>query len=412
MEKLFLRSQAALQTINLEYHRSLFDEIDWSNPLIAITGARGVGKTTLLLQKLKSLQIPSSEGLYVDLGDLYFSNNKLIDFVEAYLSLGGKYLFLDEVHRYSYGSWAEELKRIHDLYRNRLQITFTGSSVIQILNRQADLSRRVRYYKMYGLSFREFLLLAYNIKLPLVELFDLLQNHQRIYQEVNPGVVFRPLPRLREYWQYGYYPYFLEDQKGFLQRLNQVIQIVIEQDIPYASGVNALDRIAIGKLLFAIASSPPFKPNISKLSERLGIARNTLVQYLNLLDQAELIQGLKSEQKGISAMQKPDKIYLDNTNIIYALAPEQADLGTLRETFFFNQLSATAALAEQPGGIALPKKGDFLYRSVTIDYLFEVGGPNKSSKQIGKSEQHFIVADIEQSGNKHRIPLWMFGLLY
>lgn len=411
MEKLLLRSQAALGTIHTDHHRFLFYEIDWDNPLVAITGARGVGKTTLLLQKLKALQLSPPEALYIDLGDLYFTQNKLIDFVEAFLAQGGSYLFLDEVHRYSFGSWAAELKRIYDLYRHRLKVIFTGSSVVQILNKQADLSRRVRFYKMFGLSFREFLLLDRAIQLPPVDFSDLLSKHLEISQEIQP-TRFSPLPALQAYWQYGYYPYFLEDQAGFTQRLNQVIQIVIEQDVPYASGLNAIDRIALSKLLYAIASSPPFKPNISQLSERLGIGRNALVQYLHLLDRAELIQNLRSAQKGVSAMQKPDKIYLDNPNLIYALAPQNANPGTLRETFFFNQLSAAASLTTQPGEIVLPKKGDFMYRSIKGDYLFEIGGPNKSSKQIGKDEHHFVVADIEQSASSHRIPLWMFGLLY
>lgn len=411
MEKLRLRSQAALDTIHTDHHRSPFDEIDWDNPLVGITGARGVGKTTLLLQKLKALQLPPQEALYIDLGDLYFTQSKLIDFVETFLARGGSYLFLDEVHRYSFGSWAEELKGIYDLYRHRLKIIFTGSSVVEILNKQADLSRRVRYYKMFGLSFREFLLLDRGINLPIVDFSDLLNKHLEILQEIQPAR-FSPLSSLQPYWQYGYYPYFLEDRAGFTQRLNQVIQIVIEQDVPYASGFNAIDRVALSKLLYAIASSPPFKPNISKLSERLAIGRNALIQYLQLLDRAELIQNLRAEQKRVSAMQKPDKIYLDNTNLIHALAPQNANPGTLRETFFFNQLSAAASLASQLGEIVLPKKGDFMYRSITKDYLFEIGGPNKSIKQIGTGRNHFIIADIEQSASSHRIPLWMFGLLY
>lgn len=412
MEKLYLRSKAALDAVFLEYHRPLFYKIDWSNPFIAIIGARGVGKTTLLLQRLAILKLPAQEALYIDLGDLYFKQNRLIDFVEQFMAQGGKYLFIDEVHRYGFETWAEELKQVYDLYRNRISVVFTGSSVVNIINRQADLSRRVRYYKMQGLSFREFLLLETGLKIAPFDLDTLRLHHLELTADLGVGDAFSPLPLLRQYWEIAYYPYFLEDRKGYVQRLNQVVQLVIEQDIPYATGAAATDRAAIARLLFAIASSPPFKPNISKLSERLLISRNTLVKYFQLLERAELIHNLRAENKGISALQKPDKVYLDNPNLIYALAPQQANLGTIRETFFYNQLTYIKQDLINAPEILLPKTGDFVLKTFDTRYLFEIGGPNKTTQQITKETDAYLVLDVERSGHPQKIPLWLFGFLY
>jgi predicted AAA+ superfamily ATPase len=409
MQKLFLRSQAALQTIATEYRRPLYEDIDWSNPLIAVIGARGVGKTTLLLQRLQALKLPAQQALYVDLGDLYFQENRLLDFAEAYIEQGGKYLFLDEVHRYGFGQWAQELKTLYDLYRKELKVVFSGSSLVNILDQQADLSRRVRFYRMQGLSFREYLLLKLNVALPVLDMRLLLQDHEQIAASFG---TFRPIPALRQYWQTGYYPFFLEDEAGYAQRLNLVVQLVIDQDIALMDGVSAAKSHQLGRLLYAIASSPPFKPNISKLAERLGLSRNTLLQYLQLLERAELIGSLRTSAKGVSALQKPDKLYLNNPNLVYTLSSQAADIGTLRETFFYNQLTALTHQGAVPAQLLLPKKGDFLLSLPEQDYWFEVGGPNKEAKQIGTAPHHYVVVDAASTAHPQRIPLWMFGLLY
>lgn len=412
MEKLRLRSNAALGTVFLEYRRPLFYKIDWSHPFSAIIGARGVGKTTLLLQRLASLKLSVQEAIYVDLGDLYFKQNRLIDFVEEFIGQGGKHLFIDEVHRYGFESWAEELKQVYDLYRHQLKVVFTGSSVVNIINRQADLSRRVRYYKMQGLSFREFLLLETGLKINAVDLETLCLKHQELVADWKVGEAFKPLPFLSQYWQTGYYPYFLEDRSGYVQRLNQVVQLVIDQDIPYAAGTAATDRDAVARLLFAIASSPPFKPNITKLSERLQISRNTLVKYFQLLERAELIHNLRAENKGVSILQKPDKVYLDNPNLIYALAPQQANIGAVRETFFYNQMAYLKQVAINAPEILLPKAGDFALTTFDQRYIFEIGGPSKSFQQVQKENNAYLAVDVEKSGHPRKIPLWLFGFLY
>lgn len=412
MNKLFLRSQAALHTLQTDYKRPLYEAIDWGDPLIAVLGARGVGKTTLLLQRLKALDLPPQQALYADLGDLYFKENRLLDFAEAFIEQGGRYLLLDEVHRYGFGHWAQELKTLYDLYRQQLKVVFSGSSLINILGQQADLSRRVRFYRMHGLSFREYLFLKEQLSLPVLDFTELLQDHLRLASEMEAAHRFRPIPLLRQYWQSGYYPFFIEDEAGYAQRLNLVIQLVIDQDIPHSNGVKAAKQEQLGRLLYAIASSPPFKPNISKLSERLGLSRNTLLYYLQLLERAELIISLRSSAKGVSALQKPDKLYLNNPNLVYALSPHEAAVGTLRETFFYNQLRAIAKEGAASAQVLLPKKGDFLYSTPAQDYLFETGGPNKAAKQIGQATHHYVVVDTSSTGHSMRIPLWMFGLLY
>lgn len=409
MQKLFLRSQAALKTADTAYRRPLYDSIDWSNPLIAVIGARGVGKTTLLLQRLQALKLPPQQALYADLGDLYFQENRLLDFAESFIEQGGQYLFLDEVHRYGFGHWAQELKSLYDLYRKDLKIVFSGSSLINILDQQADLSRRVRFYRMQGLSFREYLLLKLQVSLPVLGLEQLLQGHLEIAASLS---TFRPIPALQQYWQTGYYPFFLEDEAGYAQRLNMVVQLVIDQDISLMNSVSAAKHQQLGRLLYAIASSPPFKPNISKLAERLGLSRNTLLQYLQLLERAELIGSLRTSAKGVSALQKPDKLYLNNPNLVYALSPKDAAIGTLRETFFYNQLHALTHQGAAPAQLLLPKKGDFLFALPGQEYLFEIGGPNKEAKQIGTAPHHYAVVDSAATAHSQRIPLWMFGLLY
>ncbi|HQU59286.1 MAG TPA: hypothetical protein PLU64_08820, partial [Saprospiraceae bacterium] len=288
----------------------------------------------------------------------------------------------------------------------------SGSSVINILSQQADLSRRVRFYRMQGLSFREYLLLQEDMALPSFPLETILAEHHSIARELGAGIDFFPQKHLDSYWRNGYYPFFLEDLKGYSQRLNLVIQLVIDQDIPHATGAAAAKQDKIGRLLFAIASSPPFKPNITKLAERLELSRNTLLLYLQLLERAELISTLRMESKGVSSLQKPDKVFLNNPNLVYALAPQQADIGAIRETFFYNQLASLTHTGALPARIELPPKGDFVFSSPQGRYLFEIGGPNKEAKQIGTAKNHFVVADTAVTAHPQRAPLWLFGFLY
>lgn len=412
MELLYRKHEAVLAMPEKPYIRPIYYEIPWENSLTAILGARGVGKTTLLLQRLRSLNLSAKEALYIDLGDLYFQENRVINFIEEFIANGGKYLFIDEVHHYTFGSWALELKQAYDIYRHRLTITFTGSSAIRLLNQGADLSRRVLYFKVQGLSFREYLELTEKRKFSSYSLTDILEDHISIQRDLLGDQNFYPLVALKKYWQEGYYPFFLNESLGYSARIAKMVQLVLESDIPHLSESRSINLQALSRLLFAVASSSPFKPNISKLSSRLGITRNLVAQYLYDLANSDLIIALRSETKGIASLAKPDKIYLNNPNLAYALAPNAVDIGTIRETFFANQLIPTTQEKHiLPPELKLPKQGDFVLATRNGDYYFEVGGPNKGHQQIEQKANHFLVVDAERTGSDHRIPLWLFGFL-
>lgn len=413
MEKLLAESNALKQIQLPEYRRLFYGELPWENACTAILGPRGVGKTTLLLQRLRALDLPAERAIYVDLGDLYFAEHRLYDFAKQYADGGGQYLLIDEVHRYAFESWATEIKLIYDRLRTRLKVVFTGSSLLKIINEQADLSRRVLFFHLAGLSFREYLILERDIHLPKLALDDLLRDREHYLMENRAAVSEINLGWFADYLRRGYYPYFLEEPIGYLSRINTSVQLVLAADTAHAPGNEANDVGKLTRLLAAIASSAPFKPNLSKLAERIGMSRNLLVSYLTALEKANLIIQLRAESKGIAARGKPDKVFLDNTNLIYALSPQRSEIGTVRETFFLNQLRQLTRTTELlPPEISLPKQGDFVYRHGEDRYVFEIGGPNKSARQVREEEDRFVVADELVTGGARRIPLWMFGLLY
>lgn len=406
--KLAARHRSLLSATPDRFVRSLAGEINWSSKLVAIVGPRGVGKTTLLAQRLKQLSLPANEALYVDLGDLLFQQFSLVDFAEWYVEQGGRYLFLDEVHRYPGKDWSTEIKSLYDFHRANLSVVFSGSSLLRILHSGADLSRRVHFYHLPGLSFREYLALKIGLEAPVLTLSAIVEDPQGSFEAIlATGIA--PLEHFDRYLRQGYYAFVLEDEHGYLEQINQMVQVVLLQDI--APGVAEADKL--GRVLQAVASSVPFKPNIAKIASRIKIDRNTLTEYLNHLDRASVIQQLRAEGKGISPLAKPDKIFLDNTNLIYALSPQRAETGAVRETFFYNQLSylVRRKLAFPPD-IRLPKVGDFSYRHQDAYYQFEIGGPNKSADQIGTGPGCYTVVDTTTTALPHRIPLWLFGFLY
>ena len=413
MNRLQRISEETVRLASLDYVRPLYDKIAWDSPLTALLGTRGVGKTTLLLQRLKRLGLPSRQALYVDLGDIHFQQNRLFEFIEEFVATGGWYLLLDEVHRYGFGTWAQEIKQAYDVYRSKLTIVFTGSSAIRILEQEADLSRRALQFRVPGLSFREYLALATATDLPVLSYRDILQRHEELLGDLLSDASFRPLEHFATYNQEGYYPLFLTERTGYASRLNVIVQSVLQADIPAVVKQGQVNYQQIGRLLYAIASSVPFTPNISKLAARLQMSRDTLLHYLQLLERADLINSLRQESKGVAALGKPDKIYLNNPNLLFALAPTQWTVGTLRETFLLNQLNYLRYEGHfLPPEIKLPKQGDFVLLDKEDRYVFEVGGANKSSKQIGVQAGHYTVVDVERTANPHRIPLWLFGLLY
>lgn len=397
MEALFEKHFRKLDLTSLDFVRSMIDRINWKARLIGIKGQRGVGKTTLLLQYIKKNLPRDHTSLYVSLDHIVFARQRLVDLADEFVKSGGKYLFLDEVHKYP--DWSVELKNIYDDYPE-LQVVFTGSSMLEILNARADLSRRAIVYHMQGLSFREFLALETAEVFPKVGLSDLLSQHVDISEQVLSKL--KPLPHFKNYLIHGYFPFYKELPELYSQRLEEIINMTLEIELPLLRGVDISYVPKLKHLLHIISESVPFIPNVSKLSERIGINRNTLISYLLFLKEAHLTQNLYKDIKGITQMQKPEKIYLDNTNFQIAICPGHADLGNLRETFFLNQLSYAHE-------VEYVKDSDF---RVDHKYLFEVGGKNKTTMQIKEKPNSFLALDGIEYGSQRSIPLWMFGFMY
>jgi predicted AAA+ superfamily ATPase len=375
------------------------EEISWDARLIGIKGARGVGKTTLMLQNIKKYLRIDHSVLYVSLDQIWFSENRLTELVDFFVKQGGKHLFLDEVHKYP--EWSRELKNIYDDHPG-LQIVFTGSSLLEILNARADLSRRAIVYTMQGLSFREYLALTTGVKLTPYSIEQILDRHVEISSTVLEQI--KPLEHFSDYLKNGYFPYFMEIPKLYHTRVEEVVNLILEIELPLLRGIDIAYTSKIKQLLLVIAESAPFVPNISKLSERIGINRVTLLSYLSYLQEAGIIRNMYKQARGISRFQKPDKIFLENPNLAFTLNSKAANTGTVRETFFANQLSLRHTLT-------YPESHDFV---VDEKWIFEIGGKGKNST-IDSPESDkslWFALDGIEYGNRNRIPLWMFGLLY
>jgi predicted AAA+ superfamily ATPase len=386
-----------IEQTQLNFIRSMLDVIRWDARLIGIKGARGVGKTTLMLQYIKQNLPIDHSTLYVTLDNIWFANNTLSDLTDQFVKRGGKYLFLDEVHKYP--NWSQELKNIYDDYAE-LKVVFTGSSMLELLNARADLSRRAIVYTMQGLSYREYINLTRGLSLPLITLEELLKDHTLIAREINAKV--KPLEHFIAYLKSGYYPFFQEIPDLYYYRVEEVINLILEIELPLLRNVDVAYVSKLKQLLQIIAESVPFIPNVSKLSERIGVNRNTFISYLHFLQEANITRNLYKDAKGITQMQKPDKIYLENSNLQYAFAPIHANMGNARETFFINQVNYKHIVEYAP-------ESDFL---VDHTFTFEVGGKSKTDKQIKNTANSFIVSDDLEYGTANRIPLWMFGFLY
>lgn len=396
MEKLFEKSYQKLMRVPMQFKRYLSEQIEWNSQLIGIKGARGAGKTTLILQYVKQYLPSNNQTLYVSLDDLHFTENTLVDLADKFAMQGGKYLLLDEVHRYA--NWSQELKNIYD-DRPELKVIFTGSSMIHINQAKGDLSRRAVMYELAGLSFREYLNYSLGYNYSPISFDELISNHTQIAIDLIKEI--RPLAHFKNYLAYGFYPYFKEDPKLYPQKLAETISLALNIDLPssYDISYGSIEKIRL--LLHIIAASVPFKPNISKLSERIGVSRNSLIQFIRHLEDLRIIKGLYADTKGIGILQKPEKIYLYHPNLQYALANESWNTGTMRESFFINQLGMLAPLQYS-------KDGDFVFK----EYTFEIGEKKKTNKQVKHLENSFVAADDAEIGHQHKIPLWLFGFLY
>jgi predicted AAA+ superfamily ATPase len=389
MEALFEYSNRLIADVDIRFTRYLYDKINWDSRLIGLVGPRGVGKTTLVLQHIKN-NLDHAHTLYVTAEDFYFAKNRLLDAASDFVKLGGTHLIIDEIHKYP--DWSTELKLIYD-YHQDLQVVFTGSSVLDIKKGSSDLSRRAVLYSMQGLSFREYLQLFHQIAIPTFTLDEILSH------KVATPQLAHPLPLFFDYLKRGYYPFALE--QDFDLKLMQVINQTLESDIPAYATMNVSTGRKLKQLMAIVAESVPFKPNMSRISEMLSISRNNIADYLLYMEEAGMVSQLRFETKGIRGLGKVDKVYLDNTNLVYGLAHENPNKGNIRETFFMNQLRVAYPIVSS------------VIADFTIDgFDFEIGGKNKSSKQIKTAAKGFVVKDDIETGFLNTIPLWHFGLLY
>ena len=396
MEILIQRFYEKYNQTSVRLVRDFMQSIDWANRIIGIRGSRGVGKTTLLLQYIRQRFKPDHRVLYASLDHLYFSDHLIYDLADEFQKKGGELLALDEVHRYP--GWAMELKNIYDDFP-QLKVIFTGSSLLQLSKAKADLSRRAVMYDMPGLSFREFLRFEKIISLPAVSIDDIFKNHIELAMETTKSI--KLLQYFTNYLRHGYYPFYLENLKSFHQKLQETIQVALEIDIPQFESIQTSHIILMKKLLQVIASSVPFKPNMHAISQRTGISLNTLKRYLKYLSDAGLITLLLPPGKGINNLNKPDKIYLQNTNLMYSLAPENTEMGNISETFFISQMHHQQIHSS-------PDTDFFINRK----YQAEIGGKNKQQRQIKGLTDGYLIKDNIVIGSDHVIPLWLFGFLY
>ena len=378
--------------------RELERKINWNARLISVRGSRGTGKTTLFLQHIKkTFSNNLNKVLYVNLDNVYFSNNTLVELAEKFASRGGTHLFIDEVHKYE--NWSKEIKNLYDDFPE-LHIAFTGSSLLEILNGRADLSRRTLVYELTGLSFREYLSLIKAHDFPIFTLEEILKNNEQISAEIASKI--KPFEFFDDYLSFGYYPYFLEGKDDYFNRLNETLNMILEVELPMLRGLEIAYIPRIKKLLAVIGESAPFIPNITQLAAKIGISRQTLLIYLKYLEDAKLINQLYKKSRGLSVLEKPERILMENTNLIELFNGENANTGSRRETFVLNQLLHSHK-------VDFSEESDFF---VDSKYTFEVGGKNKKRKQIQEIPDSYIIADDIEFGTDRRIPIWLLGFMY
>ena len=385
----FMKEQ--LNLVSTDFKRYMYDKLPWEARLVGLMGPRGVGKSTMVLQHIKEqAEDVQGKSLYVSADHSYFSTHTLIDTAAQFVREGGEWLYIDEVHKYE--GWSTELKQIYDSHP-KLHVFFTGSSVLDILEGEADLSRRVLLNDMQGLSFREFLELFHGIKTPVRSLKEVLEGKVQI-----EGVE-HPLPLFEQYLREGYYPFSLEGY--FQQRLQQVIRLTMEVDIPQYANMTPATGRKLRRMLGIIASNVPYKPEASSLANEIKVSRNDIPNYLLFMEKAGMIGQLRDGTGGMRGLGKTEKVYLDNTNMIYTMTGENANIGNVRETFFFNQTRLNQEVISS-------KVSDFQIG----EYTFEVGGKKKGLKQVKDVENAYIVRDDTEYASGQFLPLWSFGLLY
>ena len=378
-----------VDAVSVAFHRYMYDQINWERQMFGLVGPRGVGKTTLFLQYIREHR-EHAKMFYASADNVYFASHSLIDVADEFAREGGEHLFIDEIHKY--GNWSQELKQIYDSHPD-LKVSFTGSSILDITQGEADLSRRAPIYRMQGLSFREYLALFHDLPLPIASLDDVLNCRVRL-----PGVP-HPLPWFHEYLQQGYYPFGNDPQ--FEMLLNQIVEQTMDIDIPQYAKMTVATGRKLRHLLGIIARSVPFKPVMESLATAVGVSRNVLPDYFVFMEKAGMIGQLRDATGGIRGLGKVEKVYLDNTNLAYVMGGAITDVGNIRETFFYNQMRITT-------DIIASRNADFEIGTIT----FEVGGKKKTSRQIKGLDNAYIVKDDIEIGSGIQIPLWTFGMTY
>lgn len=396
LQPLFDNYHRKIAKISLDFKRYLYKKINWNARMIGIRGARGVGKTTMLLQHILENYDDIDQTLYASLDDLWFSTHSLMDLVDWADRHGFTRLYLDEVHRYK--MWSETLKNIYDSYPD-MSIVFTSSSLLAMDNAKVDLSRRQTPYTLYGLSFREFLSYEKVLQTEPLPLDTLLHDHVKAAMQITKSIKIAPL--FEAYLKHGYYPFYREAGDDYPLNLRQIVSLVIENDLPSVENVSFETIQKVKKLLMVISERVPFEPNMSELWNQLSTNNDLGLRMLYALDKAQILSLLSAKAKSYKYLFKPDKIFLNNTNLMHVLC-QAVEVGNQRETFFLNQM----AVAHD---VKASKKGDFM---VDDRYLFEVGGKNKTFDQIKDIPDSFLAVDETEVGFGNRIPLWLFGLQY
>ena len=388
-QQLYSYMEGQLALTSEYFYRYLYQKIAWNDRMIGIVGPRGVGKTTMVLQYIKQHK-QDIKALYISADIAYFTTHTLIEVADEWSKEDGKLLVIDEVHKYP--EWSRELKQIYDTHPD-MQIIFTGSSILDIQKGSSDLSRRALIYTLQGLSFREYLYLFHNIDTPIFSLEDILAGKAYINQ------LLHPLSYFREYLKSGYYPFATNG--NFEVRMQNIVIQTIETDIATYANLKTTTARKLRKMLTVVASLAPFKPNADTLATTLSVSRNNISDYLILLEQTQMIGQLRDDTQGIRGLGKVEKVYLDNPNLMYVLNGGNIDTGNLRETFFYNQMRVNHDVTSS-------RIADFAIN----EYTFEVGGRNKSQKQLGNTTHGFVVKDDIEFAQGNIIPLWAFGLNY
>ena len=393
---LISRYYQKLNSTNLNFIRYLYNRINWQARIIGIKGARGVGKSTLLIQRIKMFHKNPEEAIYISLDDMWFSSHSLEDLVEFLYARGIKYFYIDEVHRYP--MWNRVIKNLYDFYSD-INIVYTGSALLAIDNAVADLSRRQSLYTLWGMSFREYLEYENIISISPISLPELLSGHVTLSMQLSNSLPI--LRHFEDYLDHGYYPFYKENPQDFSMRLAEVVKIVIENDIPETEEISFSTVAKLKTLMMVIAENAPLEPNISKLAERLECSRDLCVKMLGLLDRSRLIQQMFKHPRTYKQMRGADKILGGDTNILHALTGT-VNIGTSRETFFVNQLQAI-------GEVIIADHGDYI---IDGKYTFEIGGSGKKFSQIADIPDSYLAVDNIVTGFGAHIPLYLFGMLY